>query len=54
MSLMSASKEKIFELDEYERIAAEKIIEQNKFSDKDIGDAPKKIRELLEFYQIRR
>ncbi|MBR0260928.1 MAG: hypothetical protein IJQ85_03945 [Selenomonadaceae bacterium] len=53
-NLTESWREKFSALNDDERTLAEKIIEQNKFSDKDIGDAPKKIRELLEFYRIRR
>lgn len=53
-NLTETWREKFSALNDDERTLAEKIIEQNKFSDKDIGDAPKKIRELLEFYRIRR
>ena len=48
-------REKFLALDADERLAAERIIEQNKFSDSDIAAAStEKIRALLKFYQIRR
>ncbi|MBR3498920.1 MAG: hypothetical protein IKO05_08010 [Selenomonadaceae bacterium] len=53
-NLTETWREKFLTLDEDERAAAEKIIARNKFSDKEIGSAPEKIRELLEFYKIRR
>jgi len=53
-NLAETWREKFFALAEDERAAAEKIIARNKFSDKEIGSAPEKIRELLEFYRIRR
>ena len=53
-NLTETWREKFFALAEDERAAAEKIIARNKFSDKEIGSAPEKIRELLEFYKIRR
>lgn len=48
-------REKFLALDSYERFEAERIIEQNKFSDGDISEVMStSIRELLKFYQIRR
>ena len=54
-TLTETWREKFLALDNGERTLAEKIIEANKFSDKDIGGVEsEKIRELLEFYKIRR
>ena len=53
-NLTETWREKFSALKADEKTLAEKIIEQNKFSDKNIVDAPQKIRELLEFYRIRR
>lgn len=53
-TLTETWREKFWSLDDGERALAKKIIEANKFSDKDFGEASEKIRELLEFYKIRR
>lgn len=48
-------REKFLSLNVDERIEAERVIEQNKFSDEDISVVTSaNIRELLKFYQIRR
>ena len=48
-------REKFLALDGAERTEAERVIEQNKFSEADISAVTSaKIRELLKFYQIRR
>lgn len=47
-------REKFLALDDDERITAERVIEQNKFSDEDISAVESaNVRELLEFYRIR-
>lgn len=54
-NLTEAWREKFLALNAEERNHAEKIIGQNKFDDKDIGELEsEKLRELLKFYRVRR
>lgn len=54
-NLAATWREKFLSLDAKDRIAAEKFIEQNKFSPEDLAQvSSKNIREVLEFYQVRR